>query len=504
MKNKNIKGLLFITLSFALFSSCKKNLDQFPQDNIELSQSFKTMADAKAWDVGLYNRLRSVQYGTYMISQDVQADQLNASLDYGNRNGNPHRWGSSFNSDDGLLSGVWASYYTILANINLAIEKLAAIPTPTATDVSEMNKYKGDALLARAYLYFELAQRFAKPYEPATAASTAGVPLMLTYNVNATPSRATLKAVYDQIIADINAARTLIVNAGLLGATKFNVHSVLALEARVKLNMQDWTGAFAAADAVINSGLYPLANTAATIGAMWKTDANTESVLNAFVSKPNELPSVNSIYLGLVAATGKFTPDFIPSQWVVDSFSATDLRKSVYFEQKLITIQGVDYPNVWLVNKYPGNPALFTGATTNYAHAPKIFRIAEMYLIAAEAGARGAGAIEAPGLNRLNQLKTARGIPTVGPITGAPFFKAVRDERFRELAFEGSRLWDLKRWHLGFTRTAPQSTTYIQVNPAASFYQLSIPVDDNKFTWGIPSRDLTTNPSLANAQNPGW
>jgi starch-binding outer membrane protein, SusD/RagB family len=502
MITKNKIGLLVLASSFALITSCKKNLDQFPQDGIELTQSFKTMADAKAWDVGMYNRMRGVLYSTYMISQDVQADQLNASLDYGNRNGNPHRWGTSLNSDDGILSTTWAAYYSSITNINLALENFPKITPVTPVEITDMNRYKGDALLARAFMYFELIQRFAKPFEPATANTDPGVPLVLTYDINAKPSRATVKAVYDQIIADINAARPLLIAPGALAATKFNAHSVLALEARVRLNMQDWTGAFAAADALINSGLYPLANTAANIGAIWKTDATNEAILNAFVSKPNELPATNVIYLGLVPATGKFDPDFIPSQWVVDSFDNADLRKLVYFEKKLTNIQGVDYPNVWLVNKYPGNPTLFTGATTNYAHAPKIFRIAEMYLIAAEAGSRGGGAIEAPGLARLNQLKVARGIPAIGTITGAPLVKAVRDERFRELAFEGFRLFDLKRWHQGFTRTAPQSTTYIQTNPASSFYQLTVPVDDNKFVWGIPSRELTTNPNIT--QNPGW
>jgi starch-binding outer membrane protein, SusD/RagB family len=502
MTNRNKLGVLIVA-SLALFSSCKKNLDQFPQDNIELSQSFKTINDAKAWDVGLYNRLRGIVYGTYMITEDVQADQLNASLDYGNRNGNPHRWGTSFNSDDGVLSGTWSNYYYQISNINLALEKFPNIPTASATEVVDMNRYKGDALLARAFIYFELVKRFAKPFETATANNDPGVPLILKYDVNAQPSRASVKAVYDQIIGDINAAKPLLIAPGALAASKFNAHSVLALEARVKLNMQDWTGAFTAAETLINSGIYPLANTSATIGAMWKNDATNESILNAFVSKPNELPAVNGIYLGLVAATGKFTPDFIPSQWVIDSFINTDFRKLAYFEQKLITIQGVDYPNVWLVNKYPGNPVLFTGATTNYAHAPKIFRIAEMYLIAAESGARAGGAIEAPGLLRLNQLKTARGLTSISA-SGAPLFKAVKDERFRELAFEGFRLWDLKRWHEGFTRKSPQSITYIQTNPATNFHQLSIPVDDNKFVWGIPSRDLTTNPNLAGSQNPGW
>lgn len=501
--NKLNKYFLLAGFAALGLTSCKKNLDQFPADAIELSQSFQTLKDAKTWDNGLYARLRGVLYGSLMFTQDVQGDQLNASLDFGNRNGNPHRWGQSFLSDDGALTTPWSSYYSTIANINLGLANLDNIPTANATEKAELDKYKGDAFLARAFCYSELMVRFAKPYEPATATTTVGVPLVLTYDINAKPSRATAKQVYDQIVSDITNAKTLLTaTAGLIGSTKFTIHSAVALEARVKLNMQDWAGAKTAAETIITSGLYPLANNASDINAMWKTDFNKEVITQAFVSKPNELPNTNSIYLGLVAATGKFTPDFIPSQWVVDFYDNADYRKNAYFERKTITIQGVDYTNVWLVNKYPGNPALFTGATTNYANQPKMFRSAEMYLISAEAGARQGTATEAAALGRLNDLRIARGLTALVGLTGTPLFQAVKDERFRELAFEGFRLWDLKRWHEGFTRTAPQNTAYIQVG--ANYNTLSIPADDNKFVWGIPSRELTTNPNLTGAQNPGW
>ncbi len=497
------KYLLISGMAAFGLTACKKNLDQFPTDSIELSQSFQTLKDAKTWDLGLYARVRGVLYGSFMFTQDVQGDQLNASLDFGNRNGNPHRWGQSFLADDGALTTTWSGYYSVIANVNLGLDNLSKIPTANATEAAELDRYKGDAYLTRAFCYLELMLRFAKPYEPATAASTAGVPLVLTYDLNAKPTRATSKQVYDQIMSDIASAKTLLATGtNVLGSTRFSSHSAIALEARARLYMQDWAGAKAAAETIIASGLYPLANNAADINAMWKTDLNKEVITQVAVSKPNELPNTNNIYLGLVAATGKFTPDFIPSQWVVDFYDNADYRKNAYFEKKTLTIQGVDYTNVWLVNKYPGNPALFTGATTNYANQPKIFRSAEMYLISAEAGARAGAATEAAALGRLNDLRIARGLPALSGLTGATLFQAIKDERFRELAFEGFRLWDLKRWHDGFTRTAPQNTAFIQVGP--TYNTLSIPADDNKFVWGIPTRELTTNPNLAAAQNPGW
>ena len=42
------------------------------------------------------------------------------------------------------------------------------------------------------------------------------------------------------------------------------------------------------------------------------------------------------------------------------------------------------------------------------------------------------------------------------------------------------------------------------INVGANYNTLSIAADDNKFTWAIPTNDMTTNPNLAGAQNPGW
>jgi starch-binding outer membrane protein, SusD/RagB family len=500
MRNKI--SLYFSILIIALsLESCVKNVDKFPFNSIETSQSFLTLKDAKAWNVGLYARLRGNLYGSFMFIQDVQADQLNATLDYGNRNGNPHRWGQSFLADDGALSGPWNAFYTAIVNINVGIDGFEKIPTANATEKAELDRYKGDNYLARAYYYSQLITRFAKAYNPSTASTDLGVPIVLTYDLNGKPARATVKAVYDQIISDIEKARTLLTAVpGAQGSSKFTIHSVNALDARVKLEMQNWAGAIAAADAVISSGTYPLITTSTELNNMWKSDFGKEVINQAFVSKPNELPNVNSIYLGLIPANGKFTPDFVPSQWVVDAYADADLRKSVYFERKLVSIQGVDYPNVWLVNKYPGNSLLFTAATTNYAHAPKIFRIAELYLIVAEAGARAGGASEATALTRLNNLRVARGLTALTGVAGSALFQAVKEERFRELAFEGTRLWDLKRWSEGFSRRQPQNTSFILTG--SNYDVLTIPATEDKFIWGIPTRDLTTNLNLV--QNKGW
>ncbi len=499
---KNYSKILSVFVMTALLAvSCE--LDRFPYDSIEQSQAFKTVKDATTLNNGLYAQLRGRLYGIFMFSTDVQADLLNATGDYGNRNGFPHKW-TGFLADDYTIRDTWSPYYGALVNINNFIDNADVIVPTTAADSTLMSKYMGEAYFLRAFYYHQLVQRWAKDYEPATAETDLGVPLVLKFDVTLLPSRATVKQVYDQILDDLSEAKTYLASvAGAQNSAKITRDCVTALEAQVHLCMHNWTDAVTAADALITSGTYPLISNAANFKSMWVNDGGTETIFQPFFSQPSELGNANSIYLGFNSALNKYVPDFVPQQWVVDMYENTDIRKNAYLEQKLLYIQGVNYPNIWLINKYPGNPALFTTAVTNYMHKPKVFRIAEMYLISAEAAAM-TPATEGAALARLNELRTARGISTLTGLTGTVLRDSIRVERTRELLCEGKRLDDLKRWNLGFTRTAPQNIGLIVSSPAEDFHTKTVAAGADKFVWGIPTRDITANPNIASQQNPGW
>lgn len=488
-----------IVAALALFSltACKKELDLYPYNAIEITQSFKTIADAAAWNNAFYSSFRGRLYGGYMYGQDVQADYLNAGTDFGNRNGSIHRWGGSFLASDDLTTGVWQGYYSSLKNINLAIEKFPGIATTRTTEADSLKRFTGDAYIIRAYYYSELIIRYAKPYDAVSSTSDLGVPLVLTYDMNEKPARATVKQVYDQILSDIAQAKTMLASvSGSQGAPRFNKDVVAALEARVRLYMKDWAGAVAAANSVISSGTYPLITTQPQLQQMWKDDLPKEVIMQVFVSQPNETANTNAIYLGYQPASGKYDPDFIPTQSILDLYQSSDIRKSVYFAALPVMVGGADYPGLFLVNKFPGNPALFTTANTNYMHKPNVFRVAEQYLISAEAAAELGN--DANALTTLNNLRMARGLSALS-VSGTALKDAIREERTRELAFEGFRLWDLKRWNLGFTRGTPQDLGPIL--QGSDYNLLTIPASHYQFTWGIPSWDLNTNPNLV--QNPG-
>lgn len=491
---KLILGIVGVAMTLTAITSCKK-LDLKPYNAIDIANGFTSVTDAKYWNTGIYAGLRARTYGSYNVLQEVQGEQLNASGDFGNRNGAPHRWGAFLNADD--FSGTYQGYYSGLANVNVVIKGYEQIQASAGAQTDSLNTYKGDARMMRAHYLHELVIRYAKPYNPTTAATDLGIPLLTEFDLLGKPARATVKAVYDQILADIAVAKTLNKRANVRGARYFTPDAVLALEARVRLNMQDWAGAYAAANTLITSGRYPLYNTAASLKSYWATDATQEDIMriNATLT---EVVNTNAIYLGFNGAGGYYVPDFIPTQTVVDSYDNADLRKNVYFEQKLILIQGVRYPNVWLVNKFPGNPGLFTTTFTNYQNANKIFRIGEVYAIAAEAAAN---LNDAPNsLAALNALRQARGLTALSGLTGAALTAEVRAERTRELNFDGLHLWDLKRWGLGFTRGAAQVPAAVQ--QSTGFTGLTIAATDPKFVWGLPTNDIILNPNLV--QNPGW
>jgi hypothetical protein len=494
-----------MTVVIAVISvSCE--LNRYPYSAIEQSQAFKTLKDAGTLNNGLYASFRGVVYGLYMFSTDVQADLLNATLDYGNRNGFPHKW-TPFLADDYTIRDTWRYQYSAISNINNVIINSGSIPIASPAEQATMDKYLGEAYLMRAYFYHQLVLRFAKDYEPSSAATDPGVPIVLTFDPSLKPGRSTVQEVYQLILDDLAQAETLLgATPGVQNSPKITKDCVTALKARVYLCMHNYTAAVTAANSLITSGTYPLITVAATFKSMWSADgtpagSGAETILQLAASQPSELGNANNIYLGLNPVTNKWTPDFVPEQWVINQYEATDIRKAAYLEQKPVYVMGVDYPNIWCINKYPGNPALFTGATTNYMHKPKIFRVAEMYLISAEAAAQ-APATEAAALTTLNLLRTARGATALVGLTGTALMDAVKAERVRELLCEGTRIDDLKRWKMGFSRSAPQNIALLITGP--DFDQKVVTAADNKFVWAIPSNDMTTNPNLIGQQNPGW
>lgn len=510
MKKIYNKLPLFILLAISL-QGCVK-LDQEPYTELSEKKSFLNAEDAQFWVNGMYRNLRDNAYGKTMFSTDIQADFLNAVRRDNEKLPNLHRW-TNFTSSEETTASIWVEHFRAIHDINLALKGIPTIPIEKDRETAQKAQIKrnmGELYLGRAYFYTYLVTHFCGAYDPS---SIYGLPILKEPKVKDFPAPSTLKETYEFILDDIESAEENLINVeGAQGATTFTRDAAKALKARVLLYKNDWQAAYETAESLI--GNYPLANSESSLRAIWTEDASTESITQLFaapstsINLASELPKSNDIYIGANNFNRNlrrflYNPNYIPTQSFVDLFSTSDRRRDIYFTKLFVDYGNTAYRNIYLVTKYPGNRDLRSNPSglSNYKHKPKLFRIAEQYLIAAEAAYRKGD--EGSAKSYLNRLRRSRGLTTDVTATGEVLFTEIQNERNRELAFEGFRLHDIKRWGLGVVRGTPQNEAAIFSSPADEYHQLNIPAGNYKLTWPIPATDITFENGRWR-QNPGW
>jgi len=264
----------------------------------------------------------------------------------------------------------------------------------------------------------------------------------------------------------------------------------LALTARVALTMGEYRLAIQAAEELINGGNYWIASSIADLEDMWHNDGTQESILQLRTSNQSELPLQTGVrYLPTEEGSA---PDYVPTQALLDFFSDEDFRKDVYFmRDEITTTHGTGM--VYMFNKYEDRGALYDDyqrEAARFTVEPKLFRITEMYLIAAEAyyqlgeTQKAKDMLDAVMINRIGDFD---------PSNTAPYYtdvmQGIKDERRREFLGEGMRLFDLKRWNDGVTRGTPQQMDVegefvdIAQSPGANTTQLVREAGNDRFLY---------------------
>lgn len=532
---KTTKILLWAFTLAAMLQGC--NLDREPADYIDYNASFNNMQDAAKWDNGIYSTLRGKFGGGYVLPQEAQADMLNAHAAFGNLYGEFHGW--TILPESSVIQEIYHSYYSALVDANVVITKLPQLPVSEAEKPTQRH-YLGNAYFARAFYHFNLALRWGMIYDAATADKDLGVVLALEPGSLNKPARATNAQTYKQVLDDLNEAETLLADVPTTpGNTEINADAVRALRARVYLYMGDMDKAYQEAKQLVDKNTYPLiapytaklnsegkvTPTEDAFAQMWFYDKGTEQIWQPYVAKENEVPTVTSLYGADLSTTthwdeakqpskvGDYNkPPYVPTREVInDLFSnGNDHRAHIHFEFVNTTVNDVNVSTqLYVVSKFKGNPNYATLTSTHWGgyvpngnQAPKPFRIAEQYLIVAEAAYKLGNTADAQ--SYLNTLRQSRGLPTTSA-TGDDLFQEIKNERARELAYEGFRLWDLRRWKLGVRkRTIQGAKGYYQV-PASFYaggYKVDIQTGNKMFVWPFPDNEVQINPNVK--QNPGW
>ena len=482
---KFMKMAAVSAVAFSL-TSC---LEKLPGDFILEEEGMKTLSDAEQTLTGIYTAYMSgALYSGYLtLCPDIQADLVYAVQ--GNTNTYGTLWQWDIRSTNSEIEAVYAALYRIIGRCNFYLDKVDGLRASLTDDaeIQYLDYYTGEVYCARALAYSELIKCFCKAYDPATAETELGVVLADSYSGEKPAKRASLKESYEFVINDLKKAEEMLdeENDGY-DAPYFTNASAHAIHARTALYMQDWDAAVEHATVLVESDAFALASARSYVTAdqtylqyMWTNDASFEGIWRIGYTATSYGAAQGSVFLNFTTDYTYYYPDYVPAQWVLNLYSSGDMRYNAYFANAQT---GYPHQLVWpLLIKYYGNEALMQNMIY-HVNMPKPLRLAEQYLIRAEAYCeQGNYSAASADLTALRETRYSTG-GTVS-VNAGNWLETISDERVRELYMEGFRLHDLKRWGKGFERT-PQSFTQKEGS------SLKIEAGNPLFVWPIPQNEL--------------
>ena len=457
MKKQLIYSLTAVCISL---SACDNSLNLQPRQSIDAATALSNDQDVTSAIVGAYGQLGNGSlYGTdFLLVPDIYAPD------------NYVTWRGTFASYRELAlktqtnanaeaQRIWLASYAAINTVNNALASLNVVK-----DAITRKTLEGEARFIRGILFFELVRLYALPWTSGTQNLQPGIPLVLTPSTNVDQAatqiaRSSVADTYKQIIEDLTKAVSLLPTDNSTRADKYTAQAFLA---RAYLQQENYAGALAAANAIIVSDVYRLNS---SVTAVFRNRNTQESIFEIQQNDQNNAGASND---GLTTFYASIPTEAAPigrgdvqvSNTFVGTYDPVDARRN-----ELIYIG------------YKGGNRYYTGKYTNFGDNIPIIRLAEMYLIRAETNTRLNSKVgDSPG----NDISLIRARAGVGPIATPTLAQILQERRF-ELAFEGHRLHDIKRFR--------QSVgTFAWNSP-----RLVLP---------IPKREVDVNPSLI--QNEGY
>src|SRR5215210_1298410 len=136
-----IKNYIFLTCSFALFFSCKKVTDLYPESNLNTATYYSNLEEVKAALIGCYNGMQRALLNEWQLTE-LRSDN--------SKQGQPGST-SSVNRDLSDLDmfipatthqGIyqyWLTTYNIIRNANILLQKLGVVYDPASGNISFKN-----------------------------------------------------------------------------------------------------------------------------------------------------------------------------------------------------------------------------------------------------------------------------------------------------------------------------------------------------------------------------
>ncbi|RZK38761.1 MAG: RagB/SusD family nutrient uptake outer membrane protein, partial [Hymenobacter sp.] len=425
MKKKFIWPAAALALGLSL-AGCKDALEIEPQQSIDAASAYNTPQKISAAVIGAYARLDDPRlYGTDLILVPELFGEVGAGYTV---------WNGSFTNYNQLYrhtqisnlsnaQGIWTQAYNAINQCNLILANL-----PVVTDAGQRTQFEGEARFIRGLMYFELVRLYAQQYTPGGTNTQPGVPINLTAvttteQADVTLARSTVQQVYTQVIADLQAAIQGLPAQNVTRASKYSAEAILA---RVYLQQGNYTAARAMAnDVITNSG----AGLQGSVGAVF---ANRNSGESLFEIQQNDQNNAGTSNDGLATYFAGYSPT--GDQNVLYG------RGDVYITGVIQLTQLNPYYKKRFASNFTGFAALYDSLDTRgpdtltilstkklmyisdgnnktgrlrtikwrtYGQNIPVARLAEMYLIRAEADVRAGNTTAA--LADVNRIRTRSG-----------------------------------------------------------------------------------------------
>jgi hypothetical protein len=414
---KHFIPLAITLLVNSLLSSCDSFTEvDAPPTQITTSAVFEQKSSANAALADIYSRIREEGVvtgnnpgGTLLLAHYCD------DLIYFGTNINMEQFSKhTLLPSNTYINTIWRTTYSHIYSANTFLEGMRASDKITGID---HDRFISEALFIRAFLHFHLVNMFGQ------------IPYVKTsdYAFNSTLSKETIPEIYHQILTDLTQARNLIPDTyPTAEPVRPNKAVVTAMLARVYLYSKDWQNAEENASALINNKKYIWQDNPAT--EFLKENPAIIWALHPGISGLNTRDARNFVFTAGPPSSSALAPDLL------NSFETGDLRKSIWIKQ--ITSKNESW---FHANKYK-----LTTNTGTSAEYTILFRLAEMYLIRAEARAMLNNLEEAK--KDINKIRNRAGLQNTNALTKQEVIAAIAKERRLEFFTEqGHRFFDLKR-----------------------------------------------------------
>ena len=456
----------YFLITVMLTTGCKKWVEVSPRLEIREEEFFTSETAFREAMNGVYYTMGSnAMYGGEMTwgMVDVLGDMYSMEIQSGSRP-SPEYIPVSLKdfkaaTVETRIAGIWGGSYQCIANINNLIKNLDLADSSIFTNGHAREQLYGEALGLRAFLHFDLVRLFGQI--PTAAGNISAIPYVDSYSTSVKPL-IPVQEVMKRVEADLLRAEQLLAQDPIIlarvssqaGLTtrkiKFNYYAVKALQARMHMWNGDHEQALLAAQTIIDAapGRFP-----------W-TPINRVSV--EFPSRDRLLSSelIFSLVIDKIVqhTTGivnnVFEPVYGATVYNTNSLSISETKRQQVFET---TTAGLtDLRNLYLIDveEAPGNGSIKAivysklkqaiYGTDTMGYRMPVFRISEMYYIAAECLAKSQ---PTKAIELLNTVRSRRGILSELPssLTASEILAEIGKEYRKEFTCEGQVFFFKKR-----------------------------------------------------------